>query len=81
MERCRYCRQPIKWARTERGKAMPLDPDPTEEGNVELVNGVAVVLGGLDLYAARESNTVLHISHFATCPSPFNPANQKRANS
>lgn len=56
---------------------MPLDPDPVPDGNVELVNGIAVVYGGLELYAAQESNTVLHKAHFATCQSPFNPANQK----
>ena len=67
-DRCRRCRAQIKWARTENGKAMPLDFHPNQDGNIELVNGIAVVLGGDNLAHARETNTVLHMPHFATCP-------------
>lgn len=76
--RCRWCNKPMQWARTERGKSMPLDPNPSERGNVRVVNGVATVLGGLELHAAQEANEVLRISHFATCQSPFNPSNRRK---
>lgn len=66
--RCRTCRAPIKWARTTKDKPIPLDPDPTDLGNIELVNGMAFVLTGDELTDARRTNTVLHIAHFATCP-------------
>jgi hypothetical protein len=68
----------MKWAVTERGRSIPLDPDPVLDGNIELVNGVAVVLGGLELHQAHATNTVLHKSHFATCASPFNPSNRRK---
>lgn len=76
--KCRWCKKPIKWADTETRRKMPLDRDPNPAGNVQLVNGVATILAGLLLDEARESNTVLHMPHFATCPSPFNPANRKK---
>lgn len=68
MSRCRSCGTEIKWAKTETGKSMPLDPTPVPDGNVELVNGIAHVHGGADLEHAQATNTVLHKAHFATCP-------------
>lgn len=76
--KCKWCGSKMKWARTISGRPIPLDPDPSEHGNVQLVNGIATVLGGLELNAAQESNEVLHISHFATCKSPFNPSNRRQ---
>jgi len=68
----------MKWARTLSGRPIPLDPDPSEYGNVQLINGYANVLGGIDLEQAKQSNEVLHVSHFATCTSPNNPANRRK---
>lgn len=34
--RCKTCGEPIRWARTEKGKAMPLNYDPDPAGNVFL---------------------------------------------
>ena len=56
---CRGCGKPIEWARTERGKAIPLDPLPVERGNIIVSLGVAHVVDFPD------GNRV---SHFATCP-------------
>jgi len=70
--KCRWCGKPMKWADTEKGKKIPLDPDPVDNGNIELVNGIARVVGQSDNPA-----DIRHISHFATCESPFNPANRK----
>lgn len=75
---CKWCGKAIKWAKTEKGHAIPLDPDPVQDGNVEVVNGIAKVWGGDNLLAQRDVNTVLHKAHFATCESPFNPKNRKR---
>lgn len=73
---CRVCKAPIMWARTVAsetgtgGKAMPLDPEPNDEGNV------AVRQTGPHTYVARvlkdgESHDTyaekLHMPHFATC--------------
>lgn len=36
--RCRGCGQAITWAETERGKRMPFDAQPSEEGTFVLMN-------------------------------------------
>lgn len=63
--RCRSCGAAIIWAVTGVARrAMPLDAEPTEEGNILLRDGVAVV-------ATRADNTegeLMYLSHFATCP-------------
>jgi hypothetical protein len=68
MSSCRACRAPLFWATTPRGKNIPLDPQPTLDGNVEIVEGEAVVLAGVHLDAARRAGAQLYTSHFATCP-------------
>lgn len=70
MSTCRSCQAPIRWATTARGKAMPLDPRPTSDGNVVLDNqGAAVVLADEALAAMRDGGVPLFTSHFATCPN------------
>lgn len=65
---CRSCDAPVIWATTGQGKAMPVDAEPTEEGNVELTPGslgrgpAATVLTGPALFSGP-----LRTSHFATC--------------
>lgn len=68
--RCRSCPQQIRWAITAKGKRIPLDPDPFDDGNVtlELVAGVwhATVHGDP---ASIPADAKRFISHFATCPN------------
>lgn len=67
--RCRACGAEIRWERTAaRDRAIPLDPDPIETGNVVLDDdGRAVVLGAgsLDLDGGRPR----YMPHHATCPN------------
>lgn len=73
MSACRSCGAAILWARTKNGKAMPLDAEPTPEGNVVLTGEVVPsargavpiceVLAGPDLFGAP-----LRMPHHATCP-------------
>lgn len=61
------------WCVTTGGKHNPLDPEPTDEGNVILlpvpgVGPTAITLHGSTLEAARKGDAVLRTSHFATCP-------------
>lgn len=67
-ETCKGCGQPIRWARTTKGRRIPLDPEPTPNGNLafdqteeEGASFVRVVPVG-----ARPR---LYTSHFATCPA------------
>jgi hypothetical protein len=56
---CRSCQAPLLWATTPKNRRIPLDPVPHPEGNVVVLDGVAVVGG--------EGDT-RYRSHFATCP-------------
>jgi hypothetical protein len=57
-DRCRACQHPVEWVRTEGGKAMPLNVDRADNGNIVVINGVAHVVH------PGEGD---RISHFATC--------------
>jgi hypothetical protein len=72
---CRSCAAPITWAVTPGGKAIPLDAEPTAEGNVRVVieqpHGTvrAYVLGPLDvLLLDPPEQAALRMPHHATCP-------------
>lgn len=60
---CRSCGAPMLWVRTPAGRPMPLDPEPSEDGNVEIVDGLAVVHHQPPL-----DHGDLYTPHFATCP-------------
>lgn len=71
MSVCRGCGARIRWAVTEAGKRIPLDPEPRPDGNVHVYDGVAYVLDldGLPLHDHRaHGDHRLYVSHFATCP-------------
>lgn len=64
MNRCTSCGAKVIWAKTAKGKSMPLDATPTADGNLVLVNGVARIpeIGDDQPFLAYKS-------HFATCPN------------
>ena len=70
--RCRSCDAEVRWVKTAAGKWMPLDVEPSAEGNVQLcmVGGeeIATVLGAGDRAAAQLEQISLYVSHFVTCP-------------
>jgi len=70
---CRSCGAPIRWARTEKGRPIPLDLDAVRDGNVDVVwiggERVAIVLGSADAAAAQIAGHDLYKTHFATCPN------------
>lgn len=62
--RCRSCGARIIWCSTVRGKSMPVDWAPSDDGNLIIDgDGVARVI---DLLSPKDSPR--HKSHFATCP-------------
>ena len=77
---CRSCDAPIVWALTFTGKRMPVDAEPPDagDGNVVLtepnraageLHPRATVLGPLELEALEPAQRAhLRTSHFATCP-------------
>lgn len=68
---CSSCGAPVLWVVTEGGKRMPLDPDPSEAGNVVPLrtrDGLrARVLSGSS--PEPPAGTPRHVSHFVTCPA------------
>lgn len=66
--RCKSCQASIMWARSSStGRLMPLDAEPSMDGNIAIGgNGEAVVLAG-DKLANHKG--LRHKSHFATCPN------------
>lgn len=64
------------FARTAANRQIPLDAEPNPDGNVIIHEGVAIVLGPLELYQAQMATQVagidepneLYMPHHATCP-------------
>jgi hypothetical protein len=78
MPTCKSCGVEIIWRRSiNSGKAMPIDADPADNGNVRLVGSAEceVVPRG-DLEQARADGEVLRLSHFVTCPDA--PTHRRR---
>lgn len=67
-DECQSCQAPIIWCLTTSAKRMPVDYEPSPEGNIALRPGgmgpLAVVLG----VAKRFGRTDLRTSHFSSCP-------------
>jgi hypothetical protein len=68
MPKCRNCGRPIIWAKTPRGKRMPLDASPSPEGTLCLVADLISFLKSVHLEMLRGDGTPLYTSHFQTCP-------------
>lgn len=87
---CRSCRAPLLWAVTAaKGKAIPLDPDPHPDGNVELGRRVETADGRSAPLAhvvdrrqealfEEPSTPARYLSHFATCPDADRYRKDKR---
>jgi hypothetical protein len=79
---CRSCPAQIRWAVTTKGKRIPLDLDPRDDGNVtlELIDGVwHATVHGKD--AVIPAGTKRFISHFATCVNAARHRRPKNASS
>ena len=69
---CRSCGAPIYWVRTQATDSlMPLDVVATENGNILLVDGKAVVLRG-DLFEQSLPDGLRYQSHYVSCPNAQN---------
>lgn len=69
--RCRSCNAAVVWAHTEKGKAMPLDPEPRPDGNIRMQTEAGEQIAYYDKKSETESlfdTGPRYVSHFATCP-------------
>lgn len=72
MPECRSCKRPIVWRKTQNQKAIPIDPDPVEAGNIMIHDADTCTVLSADERAGilrNDPHTKLHVSHFATCPN------------
>lgn len=80
---CRTCRAPVLWViNSGSGKREPLDPEPREDGNIEIVGQESLATDGMESSAMIPVVRHLtgdelplfgdaperYVSHFATCP-------------
>jgi hypothetical protein len=69
LDRCQGCNEPIRWVVTVYGKHMPLNPDPTPDGNVvythENEEGPVKVLTKAEVMGP--ATRYRYKAHFATC--------------
>lgn len=69
ISKCRSCGAAIIWAVTRNEKSIPLDAEPSPEGNVVLDDlRNATVLGPLDLLLHDRDAQPLYMPHHASCP-------------
>lgn len=68
MEKCRSCKAEILWVITQKGKRMPVDKEPTENGNLELHDQGQYRPPLAIVHSVKAPGVLRYISHFATCP-------------
>ncbi len=67
---CRRCHAEIIWCRTGRGKKMPVDAEPTADGQFVIEgDDHDPLVRRLPNDAAATYTGEKHTSHFATCPN------------
>ena len=70
MAECNSCGAPIFWAKTIKGRPIPLDEQPSPRGNVVVSEeGTALVYRDPSAIAPRYADSPKYLSHFATCPN------------
>ena len=67
MSACRSCGRPVIWAVTPGGRSIPLDPDPTDDGNLTLDTSSLRAVA-TPARATTAGYRKLYRSHFTTCP-------------
>lgn len=70
MPNCRTpeCRRYFRWATTDAGHPLPLDPDPTPDGTFVFVDGRAHKLTPAEQAEPLRPGERRYTTHFATCP-------------
>ena len=70
MSACRSCDAEVLWARTPQDKAIPIDPEPVEGGNIVLHDPVPGRPRTCHFVGrGTPSDGPRYVSHFTTCPN------------
>lgn len=67
-DHCRSCNAPIIWTMTIKNRQMPVDAEPSNEGNITLEEQGAQRPILAVYHSVRVPSLQYHTSHFATCP-------------
>jgi hypothetical protein len=68
--KCDSCRADVLWRKTPGGKWMPVDPEPSDHGNVIVLDAERCrVVGGAAAVEHRAGGGKTYVPHFATCPN------------
>lgn len=67
---CRGCGSAMRWAVTDRGKGIPLDPEPVDIGNLVLDGEEGDGRPRVRYVRKGEDTGILprYVAHFVTCP-------------
>lgn len=69
MANCKSCHALIRWVTmAATGKANPLDAEPVENGNIEVMEVRGRDIGRIVSDEARLFPVPLYLAHWATCP-------------
>jgi hypothetical protein len=66
-DRCRSCNAPIRWAETEKGRRIPIDAQPVEDGNIVLQDRGKFRPPLAIVHFIPPQDVTVYKSHFATC--------------
>lgn len=65
---CSSCKRTIRWAKTEGGKAIPLDPERRPHGNLMVVGLDRDGKTSIVRYVKRSPES-RYVPHFSSCPN------------
>ena len=68
---CKSCGAAIVWTVTHKGRPMPVDAEPVENGNVRLRrdgDDLVAEYPGKEHPSLFEDDGLRYVSHFSTCP-------------
>ena len=75
-DQCHSCGAPILWAYTRTGKPIPINPEPSEHGNISVYElaGIlrATVVKPAIAQAMRDDGRTLYLTHFVDCTDAKN---------
>ncbi len=80
-DRCQKCPAKVRWAKTVNNKPMLVDLEPSEDGNLVLID----TAGGTRAIVVKSAREFVglprHKSHFATCvaAASFRKSKERRA--
>lgn len=70
MSNCRTCGAEIIWRRTEANdQLMPLNAEPVDGGNVELLDDGRARVHAAGQTALFDEHPIRYMPHYATCPN------------